>query len=176
MKYLLPPVTAAELDLLREKLDLTANLPRGIISGIGVAIAGAGIWAAISIATGYRVAYLSLGVGVLCGMAVRLSGKGVSMPFGVVGCLTTLAGCFLGNLFTVAGIISGEQGIDIVHVLSGLDYQLAFDVIVAFAEPLDPFLYTVAAFEGYRLAFRPLSEAELVLIGRRHESANYEAR
>ena len=157
---------AANLDLLREKLALSANFPGAVIAGAGAATFGAATWAAVGVATGFNVPVLSLGVGVLCGVAVRFAGKGVTTPFGIVGCVSTLVGCLAGNILTVAGLISGEQGASLISVLDGLDYKLAYDVIVAFAKPWDPLLYTFAAYQGFRYSLRPLSEAELALIVR----------
>ena len=79
-----------------------SNLPLGALAGLGAAIAGAAIWAAITAATEYQIGWMAIGVGFLVGFAVRVVGKGSEASFGVVGAVLALLGCLLGNLLTLA--------------------------------------------------------------------------
>ena len=49
-----------------------SNLPPGVVAGLGAAIVGAAIWAAITAATDYQIGFMAIGVGFLAGFAVRL--------------------------------------------------------------------------------------------------------
>ena len=154
----------AQATALRHQLESEQNLANACLAGSAAAVAAALVWAGIGLATGYEVRFMAIAVGFLVGFSVRLAGKGISATFGAVGVATTLLGCGLGNLLTVTVIISGEQGLTVVRVLSELDYELALELLMAFYQPIDSLYYTVALFQGYNLAFRRLSEAELALL------------
>ena len=155
---------ASQVQAVTRQLKSEQDLGRACVAGLLAAIVGALVWGAIGIATGYEVRFMSIGVGMLVGYAVRLAGKGVSGSYGVVGVAATVLGCLLGNLLSVAGIISGEQGLTVVGVLSQLDYELALELMMAFYQPLDSLFYGIALVQGYRLSFRQLSESEMALL------------
>ena len=161
---MIPPDATA----LRQQLESEQHLANACLAGLGAALAAALIWAGIGLATGYEVRFMAIAVGFLVGYAVRLAGKGISAIFGVVGVAATIVGCGLGNLFTVAAIISGEQGLTVMRVLAELDYELALELLMAFYQPIDTIYYGVALFQGYNLAFRRLSDAELALLVSSH--------
>ena len=96
---------------IRNQLETEQNLPRACLAGLCAGIVGALIWAAIGLATGYEVRFMAIAVGIFVGYSVRLAGKGITAPYGVVGVAMTVVGCGLGNLLSVATVISGEQGL-----------------------------------------------------------------
>lgn len=160
-----------EVEAVRRKIESEQNLARACAAGLAAAVAGALLWAAVGLATGYEVRFMAVAVGYLVGYTVRLAGKGISQPFGVVGLAATVFGCALGNLLTVAAVISGEQGLSVLRILSELDYALAIELMMAFYQPLDAVFYAFATYQGYRLSFRQLSEAELtLLLAKQHPS------
>lgn len=74
-------------------------------------LVGACIWAAISVATGYQIGYVAIGVGFLVGMAVKIFGKGIDQVYGYIGAVLSLFGCVLGNLFTIILFVSVYENI-----------------------------------------------------------------
>lgn len=154
----------ADATALRHQLESEQHLVNACLAGSVAAFVAALVWAGIGLATGYEVRFMAIAVGFLVGFSVRLAGKGISATFGAVGVAMTIFGCGLGNLLTVAVLISGEQGLTVLMVLSELDYELALELIMAFYQPIDSLYYAVALYQGYNLAFRRLSEAELALL------------
>ena len=136
-----------------------SNLALGTLAGIGAAIVGAGIWAAITALTSFQIGWMAIGVGFLVGFAVRLVGKGTEPVFGVVGALLALVGCALGNLLTYAWFIAADQGIPYGEFLSSMNVTLMADIMVATFAAMDLLFYGIAAYCGFRYSFAPAGSA-----------------
>ena len=133
------------------------NLVMGAVYGLVAALAGAAVWAGVTIATDYQIGWMAVGIGFLVGIAVRAGGKGIDQVFGVTGAVLSLVGCALGNLFTVAWFVSQEYGVPIADVLSGLDLESAIELMSATFQVMDLLFYGMAVYFGYRYAFRQLT-------------------
>jgi hypothetical protein len=158
-----------DLEALRTTLAMTANFQHAVLGGLGAALLCASVWGAAGALLGYDVGFMAVVAGVACGLSVRLFGKGVTNPFGVVGVATTAAACLLGHFLMVVGIIAGEQSLTLLQVIVGIDYRLAFDTMIAFVGPLDGLFCGIGFFQAYRLSFRSLTPPEIALItGREH--------
>ena len=151
-------------DRLGQRLRAEQDLNRAIIGAAVSGAVGASLWASIGMATGYEVRFMAIAVGMIVGYSVRLAGKGITAPFGMIAVLATIGACMLGNLLTVAIIISGEQGIGLVEVLVRLDFSLAVELMFAFSQPVDSLFYAIATIQAWHLAFRKLSRIELALL------------
>ncbi|MDJ0813223.1 MAG: hypothetical protein QNJ23_05805 [Woeseiaceae bacterium] len=136
------------------------NLVMGVLYGLFAAVAGAAIWAGATIATGYQIGWLAVGIGFLVGIAVRAGGKGIDQVFGVVGAALSLFGCALGNLVTVAWLVSQEYGVPLADVLSGIDPEMAFEMMSSTFQLMDLLFYGLAVYFGYRYSLRELTPAD----------------
>lgn len=157
---------SAELDpaqalYLRQTLEAEQSLGLGIAAGAVASLAGAAAWAAVTVATGWQIGFMAIGVGLLVGYAVRLAGKGVTAPFGVAGAALALLGCALGNLLAVTAMVAQHQGVAFLDALSQLTPQLARELMVASFQPMDLLFYGTGLYEGYRLSFREVGPEEL---------------
>jgi hypothetical protein len=142
-------------------LRLEQNLPVAVIGGFASAVAGAIIWAMITVATGYQIGYMAVGVGFLVGFAVRFSGKGLDNIYGIIGAAFALFGCLLGNFLSVVGFIAEAEGMDYFEVLTVLDFAFIPDLMIETFSPMDLLFYAIAVYEGYKFSFRQISEEEL---------------
>ena len=133
------------------------NLVMGFLYGLFAALAGAIVWAGATIATGYQIGWLAVGIGFLVGNAVRAGGKGIDQAYGIVGAVLSLFGCALGNLLAVAWFVSQEYGVPISEVLSGMDPAMAIEMMSANFQLMDLLFYGLAVYFGYRYAFRELT-------------------
>jgi hypothetical protein len=143
-----------------DQLRAQENLPGALLAGLGGALAGAAVWAAVTVATGYQIGIMAVGIGFLVGYAVRLVGKGVSQVFGWIGAGLSLLGCASGNLLALCAMVAREHGIALADVLAGLDASLIRELMIATFSPMDLLFYGIAVYEGYRLSFRQLGEQE----------------
>ncbi len=147
------------LELLRSEQNLTS----GILGGAIAAVVGASLWAGVTFVTGYQIGWMAVGVGFLAGFGVRLLGKGIDQVFGIAGSLLSLAGCGLGNLLAVCGLVSNQQGLPFFDVLSRLDLEIAEGLMMATFSPMDLLFYGIAMYEGYKFSFRSLTPEDLGL-------------
>lgn len=154
-------VDQARYQQLLNEIEGNQNLQLGILGGIIAALIGATVWAVVTVVTGYQIGWLAVGVGFLVGYAVRISGKGISKIYGVVGAVLSLLGCLAGNLFSVCAILSKQEGIPFFDILTRLNPQIIMDLMTATFGIIDLLFYGIAIYEGYRFSFRRITEEEL---------------
>ncbi|HEX5168063.1 MAG TPA: hypothetical protein VFW11_02735 [Cyclobacteriaceae bacterium] len=160
-------VTAAILDedklyQYHERLRLEQNLPMALVGGFIAAIIGASLWAIITIATGFQIGFMAVGVGFVVGYTVRYFGKGIDKIFGIVGAILALAGCLLGNFLTLLGIAADQEGFGYIEILQIVDYSLVPAVMIESFSPMDLLFYGIAIYEGYRFSFRHVADEDLI--------------
>jgi hypothetical protein len=136
------------------------SLVAGTLAGILGAAVGAFLWAAITLATGYQIGWMAIGVGFLVGIAVRVVGKGTTQVFGCVGATLSLLGCILGNLLTLC-LMATTEDLGLLDVLSILTPQVALEAMIESFQPLDLLFYVLAIYAGYRISIgETLNEEE----------------
>ena len=151
----------SQIQFLQQRLESEQNLPLAAVGGLGASILGAGVWAGVTVASGYQIGFMAIGIGFLVGFAVRSLGKGITSMFGVLGAALSLFGCALGNLLAVTALVAREQGIGFLDALSQLNLGLIQELMVAFFGLMDLLFYAIALYYGYKLAFRQLTEEDL---------------
>jgi hypothetical protein len=124
----------------------------GLIAGLAAAAVGAGVWAVVTVVTGYQIGWMAVAVGFLVGWAVRLAGKGTSTAFGVLGAALALGGCLVGNLLTGSVVASRELGVPITEVLVRMTPTFGVDLMAAMFSPIDLLFYGLAIYQGYRFS------------------------
>ncbi len=157
------PTTLSEPELLMamDRIRSRQNLGLAIVAGLLAMTAGAAIWAAATISTGYQIGWLAIIVGVLVGMAVRIAGNGIDRVFGITAALLSLLGCALGNLLTVAYFVAQAEGVPYFELLFELDLDRALQMLIANFNPMDLLFYLFAVYFGYRYAIREVTDVEL---------------
>jgi dipeptide/tripeptide permease len=144
------------------------NFAMAVVGGFLAAALGAVLWPVVTIAVGYEVGYMALGVGVLVGGVVRVLGRGLDKSFGWLGMSLSVLGCLLGNFLTNCTLIAKETDLSLNAVLAHLTSNLtaAAGLMIAI-HPVDLLFYGVALYGGYRLSFRQLTETKLVRAAKR---------
>jgi len=145
-------VSGMEERKLQEARD-NQSLSLGAVGGFAAALIGAILWAIITVATGYQIGWMAIGVGFLVGYAVRLLGKGVDPAFGYAAAAIALAGCLAGNLLTVVITVSRQENIEIMTLLSRLTPGITADIIKDTFQPMDVLFYGLAVYEAYKISF-----------------------
>ncbi|OHB68091.1 MAG: hypothetical protein A2Y77_16385 [Planctomycetes bacterium RBG_13_62_9] len=133
------------------------------IGGLGAAAVGAIIWAVITVATNYQIGWMAVGVGFLVGGMVRTLGRGIDKSFGYLGAAMAAFGCLLGNLLSLCTVIASQEGVSPFAILAHISSHpvvIPGALIVTF-HPMDLLFYGLAVYEGYRLSFRRITEADL---------------
>lgn len=94
-----------------DELRMQQKLLPGIMAGVMAGIAGAALWGAITVATGYQIGFMALAVGAGVGIAVRKFGNGVDAIFGFWGAAIALLSVLLGNFLSIIGFIANSEGL-----------------------------------------------------------------
>jgi len=143
------------------------NLGLGIIGGLGAALLGAIVWAAISYLTDYRVGALAIGIGFLVALAVRFTGRGIDISFRITAAVLALAGCAFGNLLIYSYWIAEETGLGIQEVLTGLDLELVTDIFSSTFTGYDIIFYALAVYAGYKYSAFQIPDNKLAELAKK---------
>ena len=155
-------LSPTETRLAMDKLRLQQNLPAAIVAGAVAALAGAAVWAVITVVTEYQIGWMAIGVGALVGFAVRLAGRGADPHFAAIGAGFALIGCVVGNLLTVSYFIAVNEGVSYSLVLMELlDPAFIVEVLTATFDPMDIVFYGLAVYCGYKYGQREISDNDL---------------
>lgn len=133
------------------------NLLVGSLAGLVAAVAGAAVWAGVTVVTEYQIGWMAVGIGFLVGIAMRVTGKGIDQIFGVVGAVMSLVGCALGNLFTMAYFMADSLDLAMIDILSQMTFADVFGLLRETFQVMDILFYGLAVYFGYRYAFRQLT-------------------
>lgn len=144
-----------------EKLRMEQNLPMAIIGGSFVGIIGAILWGMITVATNYQIGYMALAIGAGVGFTMRFTGKGMDQVFGISGGIIAILSCVLGNFFSVIGYVANAEGLTLMQTLVMFDYSLTLDIMKETFSVMDILFYGIAGYEGYKFAFRKITEEQL---------------
>lgn len=156
-----PMLTEQQAAMLMQTLHEEQNLLMGGVTGFIGAMVGAGVWAAVSVATEYQTGVMAVGIGFLVGYAVRLAGKGIAPVFGAMSAALSLLGCAAGNLLTVTWFIASAEGMSFMEVATQLNVAIVIEILKSTFTAMDVLFYGLAAYFGYKTAFRQVSQADL---------------
>lgn len=159
----IPQIDPAKARQVYEDLVSRQNLMLGIVGGFVMAIAGALIWAIVTVASGFQIGWMAIGVGFLVGMGVRYLGRGLTKSFGIAGAIFSLLGCLLGNILAVSAMTAQQFDEPMVEIVLSILSQPAIvgELLVATFSPMDLLFYGIAVMQGYRLSFREVTDEDL---------------
>jgi hypothetical protein len=124
----------------------------GLMAGLVAAAVGAGLWAVVTVVTGYQIGWMAVGVGFLVGIAVRAAGKGTTTAFGVLGAVLALGGCLVGNLLTGCIVLARELGVSLPALFARLTPEMTMELMTAMFSPIDLLFYALAIWQGYKFS------------------------
>lgn len=135
-------------------LPLGADVPSGsmtkaVIAGCVAALIGALVWGGIAKATEMEIGWIAIGIGFLCGIAVRAFGKGESSPFRVVAALTSVGGIALGKVLAILWFLQGEH--------PDITVAQAAQILPQTLSPIDALFVAIAVWQAWKVAV-PASE------------------
>jgi len=156
-----PQLDPAMIEVAFQKFEAEQSMVGGFLAGAVAALVGAGVWALVTILTGYQIGFMAIGVGFLVGLAVQFFGKGISKIFGVMGAALALIGCLLGNYFTVVHFVGEAEGLGFFDTLSQINPAAIPELMMVTFSPMDLVFYGIAVYEGFKLSIRKISAEEL---------------
>jgi len=137
------------------------NLFLAVIVGCAAAVVGAIAWALITVATGYQIGWMAVGVGFLVGYSMKYFGKGTTVVFGIIAAVIALVGCVAGNLLTTVIMVAKQEHLSVMSVLQNLTPTIVMDLLKETSQPMDLLFYGLAVYEAYKFSFTS-EEQEMV--------------
>ncbi len=161
-----PTIDPERVQAFVAELQAQQSLMGAIGGGFISSIAGAVIWAVVTVLTKYQIGWMAVGVGFLVGLAIRKYGKGLTPLYGVIGAVLSLFGCLLGNILSLGGFLAEKQGLPVMHaeLMLLINPAAVAELLTATFDPRDVLFYAIAVYEGYRFSFRQISEGELAAL------------
>lgn len=141
-----------------QEMSDNQNLVFGMAAGVAAALVSALLWAVVSASTNYQIGWMAVGVGVLVGLAIRWAGKGVDNSFGIAGAVISLLGCFLGNFLTAVVIVSRQESIPVMEILSRVNPEIFMGLTKDTFQPIDLLFYGLALYTGYKYSIVQVQE------------------
>lgn len=154
---------------LAEQLLSEQNIVNGTVAAAVASFAGALAWGAITVATGYMIGWVAIGVGFAVGYGMQVFGKGLDARFSVIAAVLAIIGCAVGNLVGALIFEARTYDVPIQNILGALTLE---DIIAFYAETLEImdfvfWLFAMAA--AWQVASRKLTPEEA---GALHEYRN----
>lgn len=156
-----PALDPAMIEVAFQKFEEEQSVGGGFLAGGVAALVGAGVWALVTVLTGFQIGFMAIGVGFLVGLAVQFAGKGINKIFGVMGAALALVGCLLGNYFTVVHFVGEAEGLGFFDTLTRISPAAIPELMSITFSPMDLIFYGIAVYEGYRLSFRKITHEEV---------------
>lgn len=144
-----------------EKLRMEQSMVNAIVFGLVASVIGAILWAVITVATGYQIGYMALGIGALVGFTIRYMGKGFEQTYAILGAGISLFGCLLGNLLSVVALASRELNVGFFQIFGSLNFYTVVQVMIQTFQFMDIVFYGIAIYEGFRFATLKFTERSL---------------
>lgn len=155
-----PPADPGKVRRFYDQLNREQQLPLGLLAGLGAAVIGAVLWAAITVITEFQIGYMAVAIGFMVGYAIRYAGKGMDRIFGISGAALSLFGCLLGNFLSIIGFAANQYGLGYIETLGMVDLDKIPGLMLETFNPIDFLFYGIAIYEGYRFSFRVVSDGE----------------
>ncbi len=144
------------------KRQVKEGLSVAPVGAVAAALAGALVWALITMATSYHAGWMAIGVGFLVGGAVRTMGRGKDKSFGYLGAAVSVFGFLLGNLLSVCALVASQESLAPLSVLTYISRKPAMipGAMIGAFHFLDPLFWGLGVYAAYRLSFRRIPPAE----------------
>jgi hypothetical protein len=139
---------------LRAEAPGGATIGLATLAGLGAAIAGAALWAVVTVLTSYELGIMAIAVGFMVGRAIIFVAKSGNATLGIIGAVCALFGCVLGNLFSAVGFAAQAWNASYFDVLTHLNIDLATRLMTVSFGAMDLIFYAIGIYEGYRFSSR----------------------
>jgi hypothetical protein len=137
-----------------EQVRARQNFPLAVIAGLTAAIAGAVLWAGVTVATDYKLGLMALAVGYLVGQAIRIAGQGIDAKFGYLGAACGFLGCAGGAVLCNVVFYAQGKSLSLAQTLDVLTPELMARLVQIAFDPMDILFVGIGVYEGYKFAFK----------------------
>ncbi len=138
------------------------QLPPAIMAGLVGAAIGALVWLGISVFTNFQVGWMGVGVGLIVGGMIRVTGHGIDRGFGIAAVVLTLVGCAGGTLLAGCWLLSVQTAdAGFGDMVLALTPGLVAEIFKAMLSPMNFTYYGIGAVASYWFSIRRIKRSEL---------------
>ncbi len=137
-----------------EQARASQNFPLAVIAGLIAAIAGAILWAAVTVATDYKIGLIALVVGYFVGQAIRIAGRGVDAKFGYLGAGFGFLGCAGGAVLCNIVFFAQAKSLSFAQMFDLMTPELLIRLAQVAFDPMDIVFVGIGVYAGYKFAFK----------------------
>jgi hypothetical protein len=141
--------------VLTERIPSRGNFVLALLAGLAAAVVGAVIWMGVMLTTGWDMGsvVLTLGVGLMVGLAIRINGNGSNFIYGMLGIAFTLLSCLVGEIGVALQSATTSQ-LDLYAVIMHIDLISLISSIVSHTSLMMLAAYVVGSILAYKLSIR----------------------
>ncbi|HNP36570.1 MAG TPA: hypothetical protein PKK10_12035 [Woeseiaceae bacterium] len=150
---------------LARKLLAEQNFAVAVIVGAIATLLAAATYGIVTATWNFSSGFAAAGIGIVVGISMQYSGRGIKTKFAVVAAAYTIAGCLLGNLFRVLTQQVRENAISPFEVLRIREFAELAGRSVEYISFVALLFWLVAVWFAVFLVMRPLSRPEKLAIG-----------
>jgi hypothetical protein len=137
-----------------EQVRAGQNFPLAVAAGLTAAVLGAVLWAAVTVASEYKLGLMALAVGYIVGQAIRIAGQGVDAKFGYLGAACGFLGCAGGAVLCNIVFFAQAKSLSFAQTLNILTPELLTRLVQITIDPMDILFVGIGVYEGYKFAFK----------------------
>lgn len=150
---------------LQHYIDLRRSqsyLPLAVVAGLIGAGLGAAAWLGITAFSDFRATWMAIGVGLIVGWMVRISGRGIDWTFGATAALMTAVGSTAGALLAGCWAVARESTkAEFVDLLTHMTTDLALRILGSTVTHVDFAYLGAGMIVAYWFAIRRITRDDL---------------
>lgn len=130
------------------------NVLAVVAVGLAAMLAGAALWALVTVITGAEFGLMAIAVGFIVGLGIQKTRKRPNKNFGILGAILALAGCVLGNGLSFVVFAAQQSGAPIADAVMNTNLNGLLSVMDKNFAAMDLLFYGIAIYEGYKFGSR----------------------
>lgn len=155
-----PEAVEMSYDEAIEHLRARQNLGLAVAAGLGGALFGALLWAAIVYVTEMELGLVAIALGALVGYAVRAAGNGVDPIFSVIGAACAALGWGVGTVLGDIAILAKVGNQPFLDTATSLGLGGSMSLAMEASDPIQLLFLAIAVYEGWKFARHQIGAPE----------------
>ena len=130
------------------------NMPLVVAVGFAAMLAGAILWALVTVITKMELGLMAIVVGFIVGLGIQKARRRPNKNFGILGAVLALIGCLLGNALSFVAFAAQQSGAPFAEVLMTVNPAGLLSIMARNFEAMDLLFYGIAIYEGFKFGSR----------------------
>jgi hypothetical protein len=130
------------------------NVPLIVVVGLVAMLAGAALWALVTVLTQMELGLMAVVIGFMVGLGIQKVRKRPNKNFGILGAVLALVGCLLGNALSFVAFAAQQSGGSFTAVLMTVSPASLLSAMAQNFAAMDLLFYGIAIYEGFKFGSR----------------------